>query len=112
MVLDIKKTLRPILESYIEEPNYWGTWKNMYLQIKPLIDEWVTNEAMTDPKWEGDQDATSWNDLIINTEAEARSGHYKARFRFKDIVALQDITLDVVIEKATKSVSIDIIDAA
>ena len=112
LVLDIKKTLRPILESYIEEPNYWGTWKNMYLQIKPLIDEWVTNEAMTDPKWEGDQDATSWNDLIINTEADARSGHYKARFRFKDIVALQDITLDVVIEKATKSVSIDIIDAA
>lgn len=112
LVLDIKKTLRPILESYIEEPNYWGTWKNMYLEIKPLIDEWVTNEAMTDPKWEGDQDATSWNDLIINTEADARSGHYKARFRFKDIVALQDITLDVVIEKATKSVSIDIIDSA
>lgn len=112
LVLDIKKTLRPILESYIEEPNYWGTWKNMYLEIKPLIDEWVTNEAMTDPKWEGDQNATSWNDLVINTEAEARSGHYKARFRFKDIVALQDITLDVVIEKATKSVSIDIIDEA
>lgn len=112
LVLDIKKMLRPILESYIEEPNYWGTWKNMYLEVKPLIDEWVTNEAMTDPVWEGDQDATSWKDLIINTEADARSGHYKARFRFKDIVALQDITLDVVIEKATKSVSIDIVDSA
>lgn len=110
LVLNIKKTLRPIMESYIEEPNYWGTWKNMYLQVKPLIDEWVTREAMTDPKWLGDQDATSWADLTINTEAEARSGHYKARFSFKDIVAMQDITLDVVIEKASKSVSIDIVE--
>ena len=112
LVLNIKKTLRPILESYIEEPNYWGTWKDMYLRIKPLIDEWVTNEAMTDPIWEGDQDATSWNDLVVNTEAAARQGHYKARFRFKDIVALQDITLDVIIEKASKSVSVDIVDNA
>lgn len=112
LVLDIKKTLRPIMESYFEEPNYWGTWKNMYLEVKPLIDEWVTNEAITDPVWIGDQDATSWKDLIINTEADARSGHYRARFKFKDIVALQDITLDVVIEKATKSVSIDIVDSA
>ena len=112
LVLNIKKMLRPIMESYIEEPNYWGTWKNMYLEVKPLIDEWVTNEAITDPVWVGDQDATSWKDLIINTEADARSGHYRARFKFKDIVALQDITLDVVIEKATKSVSIDIVDSA
>lgn len=108
LVLNIKKTLRPILESYIEEPNYWGTWKNIYLQVKPLIDEWVTQEAMTDPNWQGDQDATSWADLSVNTEAAARSGHYKAVFSFKDIVAMQDITLDVVIEKASKSVSIDI----
>lgn len=112
LVLNIKKTLRPILESYIEEPNYWGTWKDMYLRIKPLIDEWVTNEAMTDPIWQGDQDATSWKDLVVNTEAAARQGHYKAIFRFKDIVALQDITLDVIIDKASKSVSVDIVDNA
>lgn len=112
LVLNIKKTLRPILESYIEEPNYWGTWKDMYLRIKPLIDEWVTNEAMTDPIWQGDQDATSWKDLVVNTEAAARQGHYKAKFRFKDIVALQDITLDVIIDKASKSVSVDIVDNA
>lgn len=108
LVLNIKKTLRPILESYIEEPNYWGTWKDMYLKIKPLIDQWVADEAMTDPRWFGDQDASSWADLSINTEAEARAGHYKAVFIFKDIVALQDITLDVVIDSASKSVSVDL----
>lgn len=108
LVLDIKKKLRPIMESYIEEPNFWGTWNQMYLRVKPLIDNWVTQEAMTDPKWLGDQDASGWDDLVINTEASARQGHYKARFSFKDIVALQDINLDIVIEKASKSVSIEV----
>lgn len=110
LVLNIKKTLRPILESFIEEPNIWGTWHNMYLRVRPYIDAWVDAEAMTDPVWNGDQDANSWADLKVNTEAEARQGHYHVVFSFKDIVALQDITLDVVIEKASKSVSIDVID--
>lgn len=110
LVLNIKKTLRPILESYIEEPNIWGTWHNMYLQVRPHIDAWVDAQAMTDPVWNGDQDANSWADLKVNTEEEARQGHYHAVFSFKDIVAMQDITLDVVIEKASKSVTIDVID--
>lgn len=110
LVLNIKKTLRPILESYIEEPNIWNTWKDMYLRVRPHIDAWVDAQALTDPVWNGDQDATSWADLKLNTEAEARQGHYRVRFSFKDIVALQDITLDVVIEKASKSVTIDVVD--
>lgn len=110
LVLNIKKTLRPILESFIEEPNIWGTWHDIYLRVRPYIDAWVDAEAMTDPVWNGDQDANSWDDLKVNTEAECRQGHYHVVFSFKDIVALQDITLDVVIEKASKSVSIDVVD--
>lgn len=110
LVLNIKKTLRPILESFIEEPNIWGTWHDIYLRVRPYIDAWVDAEAMTDPEWNGDQDANSWDDLKVNTEAECRQGHYHVVFSFKDIVALQDITLDVVIEKASKSVSIDVVD--
>lgn len=110
LVLNIKKTFRPILESYLEEPNIWGTWHNIYLQVRPIIDAWVDAEAMTDPVWEGDQDANSWADLKVNTEAACRQGHYRVRFSFKDIVALQDITLDVVIEKASRSITIEVVD--
>ncbi len=110
LVLDIKKTLRPILETYIEEPNIWGTWKNIYLRVLPLINAWVDANAITDPKWQGDQDANSWADLKINTEAECRQGHYKVQFTFKDVVALQDITIDLVIESSSKSVDISVED--
>lgn len=110
LVLDIKKTLRPILEAYIEEPNIWGTWKNIYLRVLPLINAWVDANAITDPRWLGDQDANSWSDLKINTEAECRQGHYKVQFIFKDVVALQDITVDLVIDSASKSVDVSIED--
>ena len=110
LVLNVKKTLRPILESFIEEPNIWGTWHDIYLKVRPHIDAWVDAEAMTDPEWNGDQDANSWDDLKVNTEEACRQGHYKVVFSFKDVVALQDITVDVVIEKASKSVDIKVVD--
>lgn len=108
LILNIKKSLRPILESYIEEPNIWSTWADIYARVKPLIDTWVNNNAITDPVWQGDQYASSWNDLKVNTEEDVRQGKYHIIFSFKDIVSMQQINVDVVLEKASKSVSMDV----
>ena len=108
LVLYMKKQFRPIIESYFEEPNIWGSWKRLYLEAKPIIDDLVTNEAITDPNWIGDQDATSWSDLQINNEADARQGKYHAQFKFKDVATMQEITLDLVIDQASKESSVSI----
>ena len=108
LVLNIKKTLRPILESYLEEPNIWNTWRAIYLRVRPYIDAWVDANALTDPKWNGDQDANSWKDLKVNNEADCRQGKYRVVFSFKDVVALQEITMDLVIEKSSKSVDVSV----
>ena len=108
LVLYMKKQFRPIIESYFEEPNIWGSWKRLYLEAKPIIDDLVTDEAITDPNWMGDQDATSWADLQINNEADARQGKYHAQFKFKDVATMQEITLDLVIDQASKESSVSI----
>ena len=108
LVLYMKKQFRPIIESYFEEPNIWGSWKRIYLEAKPIIDDLVTNEAITDPNWIGDQDATSWSDLQINNEADARQGKYHVQFKFKDVATMQEITLDLVIDQASKESSVSI----
>ena len=108
LVLYMKKQFRPIIESYFEEPNIWGSWKRLYLEAKPIIDGLVTDEAITDPNWIGDQDATSWSDLQINNEADARQGKYHAQFKFKDVATMQEITLDLVIDQASKESSVSI----
>lgn len=108
LILNIKKTLRTILESYIEEPNIWNTWSDIYAVVKPIIGNWVDSHAITEPKWEGDQDASSWKDLKVNTEEEVRHGKYHVVFTFKDVVSMQQVTVDVVLEKASKSITMDV----
>jgi hypothetical protein len=108
LILNIKKTLRTILESYIEEPNIWNTWSDIYAVVKPIIGNWVDSNAITEPKWMGDQDASSWKDLKVNTEEAVRQGKYHVVFTFKDVVSMQQVTVDVVLEKASKSITMDV----
>lgn len=105
--LYLKKNLRPILENYLEEPNTWGTWKNIYLRVKPILDNLVDQQAMTEYTWMGDQNATSYDSLTVNNEADVRQGKYKVILKYKDIVPMQEITINITIDAASQSVSID-----
>lgn len=104
--LYLKKTLRPILEQYIEEPNIWNTWKSLYYRIKPILDDLVSADAMSEYSWIGDQDAQSYADLSVNSEADVRQGKYKAYLRYKDIVTMQEINLIISIDAADRSINI------
>lgn len=104
--LYIKKNLRPILERYIEEPNTFSTWYSMYLEVLPILQDLENNNAITDAEWYGDQNAASYDDLQINTEAEVRQGIYKARLVYKDVVSIQQIIIDLVIDSTTGNVEV------
>lgn len=104
--LYLKKFLRPVLNKYIEEPNVWSTWKRIWLEVKPTLDSLVDEDAMTEYTWMGDQDATSWDDLSVNNEADARQGKYRAILKYKDVVPMQEVTMEIVIDAVSKSVSI------
>lgn len=108
--LYIKKNLRPILESYIEEPNTFDTWKRIYYEGKEIMDNLLNNLAITSYEWLGDQDAQSYDDLQVNTESDVRNGKYRLQIKYKEIVPMQDITAEVIIEasvdKSTGEVSI------
>ena len=104
--LYLKKTLRPILNKYLEEPNTWSTWKNIYLEVKPILDNLVDENAMSEYTWMGDQDAGSYSELSVNNEADVRQGKYKVILKYKDIVPMQEITINIVIDAASNSVNI------
>lgn len=106
--LYIKKQLKPILESYIEEPNIWTTWKNIYYEVKDIFTDLVDRRGISEWTWIGDQDVQSYADLALNTEADVRAGKYHAQVKFKDIVTMQEITMDIVTDAATGSVEINL----
>ena len=93
------------LESYIEEPNIWSSWKRIYLEGKSIMDDLVQNNAITDWIWDGDQDATAWDQLKVNNEADCRQGKYKLQIHFKDVPTMQEITVDLIIDQASNSVT-------
>lgn len=104
--LFIKKNLRPILNSYIEEPNTFSTWKNIYFEVKDIFTDLVDRRAITSWTWLGDQDAQSYSDLSINKEADVRAGKYHAQVKFKDIVTMQEITMDIITDASTGDIEI------
>ena len=75
------------------------------------MDGLVTDDAISEYSWEGDQDATSWDDLTVNTEAEARNGKYKLNIKVRDVATMQDIQVNLIYEQAANSVSASITSA-
>lgn len=108
--LYLKKNLRPILESYLEEPNIWDTWLSIYYQAKKVLDDVVRRNGIESYTWQGDQFATSYSDLTVNTEADVRQGKYKVILTYKDIVTLQEVNMSIVIDSASNDVSIEVDD--
>lgn len=108
LVLYLKKFIRPILESKIEEPNYIPTWRDIYYQVKPELDNLVTQEAISEYTWMGDQDASGYEDMQVNKEADVRQGRYKAILKFKEIVPMQEVEMSLVIDKVSRTSSVEL----
>lgn len=107
-VLYLKKMLKPIMDSYLEEPNTFSTWNTMYYDVKPILDDMVTKNAITEYTWIGDQDATNYDELNVNNEADVRLGKYKAELHFKEVVAMQEIIISLVIDKSSGTTSAEV----
>ncbi len=107
LCLYIKKSLRPRYESFLEEPNTFSTWKRMYFKAMEILEDLVEKDAITDLSYLGDQDATSYDALQINSEADVRQGKYKAIISFKDVVALQEIKVELILDAISGNVSVN-----
>ena len=107
LVLYMKKQFRPILESALEEPNIPATWRGIHSQIMTIVSDIEARQGLTEPRYVGDQDVSSYSELVYNTEADVRQGKYKAKLTFKDVIAIQEITFDLEIDTTNKEVNIN-----
>lgn len=105
--LYLKKNLKPILESYLEEPNSFATWNEIYYKGREIMDDLVDNQAISQYTWMGDQGASSYKDLVVNNEADVRQGKYKLIIKYKDIVPLQEVSVVIAIDSVTRDISFE-----
>lgn len=103
LLIEIRKSLQPLLYNYLEEPNDIPTWKNIWMAGSAKMDELITKRAIFSYDWQGDQFADSIDNLEINNATDVGNGIYKIRLFIKDIASLQDIQVDIVITQSAVS---------
>lgn len=98
LIIHIKKSLRPTLERYLEQPNDFRTFREIYNEVAPFLDSLVGNEkrALIDYDWRGDQYANQESDLKINTPGDLAQGKYKVELWMKEVVSLQEFTINII----------------
>lgn len=96
--IGIKKSIKPLMGPFLEELNDIGTWKLIYNGIQPYLKKLKDSRAaMKLPVWEGDQNASSVDDLKINNASDVQQfGKYKAQLRVAPTNSLQDFTINVI----------------
>jgi hypothetical protein len=99
----IKKSLRPTMENYLEEPNDIPTWQLMYRECKPFLDSLVTRRALYSYIWQGDQDAKSLDDLQVNLKADVALGKYKVKLILDFIPGIQSVEVFLIINNGNLS---------
>lgn len=99
LVLWLKKTIRPILEEYLEEPNDPQTFRKIYLHLKPFLDSLSGPDKRAIYKYEyyGDQDASTIDDLQVNKAVDVQNGKYSINLKIWPIPSLQELTFNLML---------------
>ena len=99
LVIWLKKTMRPILEEYLEEPCDPQTFKKIYLHLKPFLDSLSGPDKRAIYKYEyyGDQDASTIDDLQVNKAIDVQNGKYTINLKIWPIPSLQELTFNLML---------------
>lgn len=95
------KALRPMLENYLGEPNAPDTWERIYYTVLPFLESLVAKLALYSYKWDGDQFATSLDNLQINDPTEVGQGIYRIQLQIKTVVPIVEIVLNIILTETS-----------
>jgi len=99
LVIYIKKSLQPVLESYLEEPNDPITFQKIYQHVKPFLDnlESPASRAIYKYEYNGDQTAQTIDDLQLNNKVDVQNGKYKINLKIWPIPSLQEVEFNLML---------------
>jgi hypothetical protein len=98
LLIYIRKSLKPTLERYLEQPNDFTNFRDLYSEVAPFFESLKGNDkrALVDYQWRGDQFANTDDALKINNRPDLDQGKYVVELWLKEIVSLQEFTLKLI----------------
>lgn len=102
LIIYTKKSIKPMVERYLGEPNEFTTWKQIYNEVKPFLQDLEANRAVYPDgwDWQGDQYATKLSELQINNVTDLDAGKYRVRLSLNPIPGINEIDIYIAINSA------------
>lgn len=103
LTIYLQKSLGPTLETFMEDPLDLKLVRQMHDAVKPFLDGLKSPEAraLFDYKWDGDQNASSIDGLVVNEVDDFQLGKYKVNLFIKAINALQELEINIILSRAS-----------
>jgi hypothetical protein len=97
LLIHIQKSIEPNLNRYLQQPNDFISWRELYNEVKPFFDNLASANAraLYSYNWRGDQDKNSLADLEVNNATDVGLGKYKVELDLDIISAMVKITLNI-----------------
>ena len=93
----LKKSLGPLLKTFLEQPADIATFKAIYRGVEPFLDNLVTQRALFSYVWDGDQDISKIEDVRVNNLTDLGNGKYKVKLFMKIVPSLNEIAVELII---------------
>ncbi len=110
LIVFLSRTLKPLCDIELFDPNDPLTWNTIYRRVKILMDYVATNRGVYGDEgkgwlYQGDQDVDNVEDAVINQQVDISNGKYVFRLFIKPTPALKYIGITVAVTATTVSFS-------
>lgn len=81
LLVYVRRAVKPIIEENLFTPNDPESWKTIYRTVNLLLRTLVTQRALTEYEYIGDQNADTIADATYNQLADIQNGEYKFKIK-------------------------------
>lgn len=85
----VRRVVKPIIEENLFTPNDPISWKNVFRAVNLLLRGLVSNRAISEYEYIGDQDADVITDAVYNQQADIANGIYKFKIKLVPISKME-----------------------
>lgn len=89
LLIYLSRTLKPLVESETFDPNDIDTWKQIYRNVKPVLEQVKADRGVWDYLYEGDQDIDNISQATVNTTQNIDAGAYHFNLYIKPKVGMK-----------------------
>lgn len=97
LMIFISRSLRPLVEVELFNPNDVITWKNIFRRVSVFMDYLKAERAIWDYEFQGDQDIDKIEDAVVNTPQGVDSGLYVFNLFVAPKVAMKYVGIRVAV---------------